>query len=163
MTQITVTLELPEAEALCDALDFALREPAFTDWKAMPVHENVADKLRDALKPEAADMGAADGLGGDPIANRSTSELRDEKCMLNNLARRSIAELDRLAAIEGELRRRPGPEGFLPKHLRKTTPPTAVCDNCGRKTWAHDQLGRFCEMPQPDGTVCTGQFIPFIA
>jgi len=45
----------------------------------------------------------------------------------------------------------------FPAHLR---PDAAflICDRCGRKSWALDQRGQVCGMPQPDGSRCQGIF-----
>lgn len=43
-------------------------------------------------------------------------------------------------------------------HLREDAP-YDVCSGCGRKSWAEVE-GSVCGMPQPDGSVCDGVFVP---
>jgi hypothetical protein len=37
-------------------------------------------------------------------------------------------------------------------------PPLAVCNRCGRQTWAATEAGREDRMTQPDGNPCGGMF-----
>lgn len=47
-----------------------------------------------------------------------------------------------------------------PYHLRENSPPLAVCDGCGRKTWSVDEIGRKCRMAQPPPLpLCAGKFV----
>lgn len=39
--------------------------------------------------------------------------------------------------------------------------PAAVCDGCGRSTWAATALGQTCNMPQPGGETCPGTMQPY--
>jgi hypothetical protein len=48
-------------------------------------------------------------------------------------------------------------QGEWPEHLRDDAP-FAVCDACGRMTWATSEFGLVCAMPQPDGLPCSGRF-----
>jgi len=46
-----------------------------------------------------------------------------------------------------------------PAHLRDDAP-FAVCGRCGRKTVDETQFGQEDRMPQPDGYLCGGRFLP---
>lgn len=48
-----------------------------------------------------------------------------------------------------------------PVHLRDHSPHQR-CGGCGRYTWAPDQFGQECGMPQPRGPRCAGRFIPVV-
>lgn len=47
----------------------------------------------------------------------------------------------------------------LAPHLRENAE-CQQCDRCGRKTWSSELFGVACKMRQPDGSRCTGQFVP---
>lgn len=42
-------------------------------------------------------------------------------------------------------------------HLRDDAP-SVVCSGCGRHSWGGSAAGTSCEMPQPDGSRCSGVF-----
>lgn len=47
----------------------------------------------------------------------------------------------------------------IPYHLRLDAAPLAVCNRCGRKTWADELVGTEDRMTQPDGSPCGGKFV----
>lgn len=55
------------------------------------------------------------------------------------------------------------PEGWelIDKDHYLNAPPEAVCDRCGRHTWARYNLNEICGMPQPDGHICGGRFVVY--
>ena len=50
-----------------------------------------------------------------------------------------------------------GNEVDPPAHLREDAKPAGRCTACGRKTWSVSEVGRRCNMLQPDGQICTGK------
>jgi hypothetical protein len=44
-----------------------------------------------------------------------------------------------------------------PAHLRDDAP-SQRCSRCGRNTWAVEEFGNECRMPQPSGKACGGRF-----
>jgi hypothetical protein len=50
-------------------------------------------------------------------------------------------------------------EDAIPNHLRfDGTDIKAQCLRCQRWTWNYEQFGQKCQMTQPDGSPCSGQF-----
>ena len=47
----------------------------------------------------------------------------------------------------------------LPYHLRMDAPPLAICNRCGRQSWAEEEVGVEDRMPQPDGNPCGGRLV----
>jgi hypothetical protein len=44
-------------------------------------------------------------------------------------------------------------------HLLPDAPALAQCDICRRQSWALDEVGATCLMPQPSGAVCGGEMV----
>lgn len=109
-----------------------------SDWNALTLQ---LDRLR-TIEEQHAQVRAA------VLAYYEALDRRQHGGIAHDKAMRTIEQALGLSWQRG---------ATLPERvLDVSSPPIGVCSSCGRKTWAIDELGDWCDMPQPTGGRCVG-------